>query len=292
VDAAPPGKRVETVTALRVVGGIVLAAGAVYLVLLALFYFAQSRLLYIPHRQLTITPAEYGLEYENVRLRTSDGVGVHGWWVPSPGATTTVLFCHGNAGNLSHRVPLLAALHSLGMNALAFDYRGYGESEGSPGEAGTYVDAAAAWDHLVSERDIPPEEIVVFGRSLGGAVASHLARERSPRALILESTFTSVPDMARHLYPLLPSALARFRYAALQYIEHVDCPVLIIHGEADEIVPIKHGRRLYDAANGAKRLIGKPGGHNDGFLESDLPGSGTRREQFARFAADPLNVGE
>ena len=279
-------------TALRVAGGIVLAAGAVYLGLLALFYFAQSRLLYIPHRQLTITPAEYGLEYEDVRLRASDGVGVHGWWVPSRGATITVLFCHGNAGNLSHRVPLLAALHSLGMNALAFDYRGYGESEGNPSEAGTYVDAAAAWDHLVSERGVPPGEIVVFGRSLGGAVASHLARERTPRALILESTFTSVPDLARELYPLLPSALARYHYRAVENVAHVDCPVLVIHGEADEIVPLKHGRRLYDAANGTKRFIGKPGGHNDGFLESDLPGGDTRREQLARFAADPLNAAE
>lgn len=251
---------------------LLIGAALIYAVLLAAVYFNQHRLLYLPNmpaRALVTTPASYGLAYENVRFDTEDGVSLHGWFLPVPGATRTVLFFHGNAGNISHRLDSLAVFVRLGLQVLIIDYRGYGESSGKPSEAGTYRDATAAWHYLTVTRGMAGEDIVLFGRSLGGAVAVELAGRVDAGALIVESSFTSVPEMAAKLYPFLPVRwLARLRYPSLERIGGVQCPVLVLHSRNDEIIPFSHGQSLYQAAAQPKAFFVMNGGHNDGFFAS------------------------
>jgi len=240
-----------------------------YAGLCLLMYLLQERFVYFPTRPLHATPADIGLEYEEVSLSAADGTALHGWFVPGRRHSPTLLFFHGNAGNISHRLESLAIFHRLGLNTLVFDYRGYGRSAGSPSEEGTYRDAEAAWRHLTETRRIPPERVVLFGRSLGGAVAAWLAPRAGAGALILESTFTSIPELGAKLYPFLPvRLLARLRYDTLARLPHAGCPVLIVHSRDDEIVPFEHARRLLEAAPEPKRLLELRGGHNDGFLVS------------------------
>ncbi|MCD4825650.1 MAG: alpha/beta hydrolase [Phycisphaerae bacterium] len=245
----------------------------VVVVMLIFFIGCQSRIMYHPTRELEDTPGDLSLEYQDVWLETSDGPKIHGWWVPADRNRGTVLFFHGNAGNISHRLATIAIFHSLGMNVLIIDYRGYGRSEGKPTEDGTYRDAEAAWAYLVNERKIPPEKIVVFGRSLGGALAVYIASQNhdqpqnSPAGLIAESSFTSAPDMAASMIPLLPIRwLVRFKYNSLERIPNVRCPVLIVHSQDDDLVPYKFGQSLYAAAGEPKKLVTLEGGHNDGFI--------------------------
>ena len=180
-------------------------AGAVYLGLCLLLMLRQSRYVYHPDRTVSLTPDRIGLAYEALRLKTEDGETLAAWWIPAQRAAPTLLFFHGNAGDIGDRLGSIRTFHDMGLNVLIFDYRGYGESTGKPSEPGTYADAMAAWTYLNAERGIPPSRIVVFGRSLGGAVASWLAARVDPGALILESTFTSAPAMAHGMFPFLPT---------------------------------------------------------------------------------------
>ncbi|MEJ2762125.1 MAG: alpha/beta hydrolase, partial [Gammaproteobacteria bacterium] len=227
--------------------------------------------IYFPDRMLVATPARVSLPYEEVDLQTRDRIRLHGWFIPAPDARLTLLFLHGNAGNISHRLESLQVFHELGVNVFIFDYRGYGGSDGKPSEQGTYRDASAAWHYLTEIRGIPGSRIVLFGRSLGGALAVWLAGRTRPAALILESTFTSVRDMAARFYPYLPvSLLIRVRYPTLDRIGSLHLPILIVHSADDEIIPYACARRLYDAAPGPKVLLTLHGGHNDGFLTSGV----------------------
>lgn len=247
---------------------IFLAAAVYGGLCLAVFVF-QARLVFLPSRAIAATPARVGLDYEDVWLEASDGVRIHGWYIPHPQPRGTLLFFHGNAGNIGDRLESIAIFHRLNLNVLIIDYHGYGKSEGSPGEAESYRDAEAAWRHLVEARSIPPETIALFGRSLGGCVAAWLAARVEPAGLILESTFTSVPDMAAKVYPFLPvRLLARIRLDALASLANVRAPVLVIHSAGDEIVPLAHGRALFDSAPEPKQFLQLRGGHNDGFLVS------------------------
>ncbi len=245
--------------------------GAYGVIALALFSF-QSRMIYypeLPSRELLSTPAQIGLEYESVYMNTADGLRLHGWFLPARGARKVLLFCHGNAGNISHRLDSLKLFHDLGLNVLIFDYRGYGRSQGKPSEQGTYDDAEAVWNHLTQERDFAAQDIIVFGRSLGAAIAAELAARHPPGALILESGFISVPDLASDLYPWLPVRwLARFSYNTRAYLGAVSSPVLVAHSRDDEIIPFKHGEKLFTIANELKRFLELRGGHNDGFYVS------------------------
>ena len=205
-----------------------------------------------------------GLPYENLTLQTSDGVKISAWFVSAKKAKGVILFCHGNAGNMSHRLGSIELFHKLGYSTLIFDYRGYGKSEGSPSEKGTYMDAQAAWDYLVDTRKVSPGNIIISGRSLGGAVAAALAKDNHPAALILESTFTSVPDLAAQLYPFLPARLiCCFSYNTKARVAQVKCPVLVVHSRDDEMIHISHGRALFEAAKQPKRFLELAGGHND-----------------------------
>ena len=243
-----------------------------YAVLAVMLFFYQPNLLYFPDmpgRQIQATPEVIGLDYEQVTLTTSDDELLDAWFIPADPARGTLLFCHGNAGNNSHRLDSIRRYHELGLSVLIFDYRGYGRSTGKPTEQGTYRDADAAWQHLVAQRGIPPERIILFGRSLGASIAADLATRQPAAGVILESAFTSVPDIAAQLYPWLPVRwLSRYRYNTEKKLADIHSPVLIVHSRDDEIIPYSNGERLYAAANESKLFLELRGGHNDGFMVS------------------------
>lgn len=223
-----------------------------------------DRLIFQPSGGLDLRPEQVGLSGEEVRLRTEDGVSLHGFFLPAPGASRALLFLHGNAGNASHRLPNAAELVRLGTHVLLPDYRGYGLSEGSPGETGVYRDARAAFEYLRDVRGVPEERIVVFGRSLGSAVAVDLVRDRPIAGLILESTFTSAADVARGTFGWLGAVLARGRFDVAGRIAQVRCPLLFFHGDRDGIIRLELGRRLFELAPEPKAFKVIPGaGHND-----------------------------
>lgn len=251
-----PGRRVKRLAV------IILVTYAGVCVLVGWF---QARLIYFPSRHLHSTPADVGLAYEEVTLQTDDGIALGAWAVSSPHARGTVIFCHGNAGNIADRLTGIRLLAGMGVNVLAFDYRGYGRSEGSPDEQGTYRDADAAWRYVVETRGEPAQRVVLFGESLGGGVAIELASRRRVGALIVEATFTSLVDVAQRHYPLLPVGLMlRHRYPSLERITAVDCPKLFIHARDDEMIPFDMGKHLYEAATPPKAFLETPGGHNTG----------------------------
>jgi hypothetical protein len=249
---------------------IVLAtAVCVYLLIVVLVFFFQARMVFFPHSELEADPSSVGLAYEEVWMTASDGVRLHGWFVPASEGRGVALFCHGNAGNVSHRMETLQALHGLGLSCLIFDYRGYGKSGGSPTELGLYRDAEAAWDWLVGSKGIEPSRIICWGRSLGGPVAARLARDRAPGALVLESTFTTLLELGRKLYPYLPIGLvSRFRFPTRRFVREASSPVLVVHSSEDDLVPIAFGRRVYEAAPEPKSFLTIRGGHGEGFLVS------------------------
>ncbi|MBT3233547.1 MAG: alpha/beta fold hydrolase, partial [Calditrichaeota bacterium] len=180
------------------------------------------------------TPDSIGLVYESLMLPSSNGVKIHGWFVPSENAKATMIFCHGNAGNISHRMDSIRMFNEMGLNVFIFDYQGYGKSEGKPTEKGTYQDAQAAWDYLVKDRKTDPEEIIIFGRSLGGAIAAWLAKENTAGALIVESTFTSIAAVGQRMYPIIPVKLiSRIKYNTLKHLKQVRVPVLEVHSPDD-----------------------------------------------------------
>jgi pimeloyl-ACP methyl ester carboxylesterase len=242
-------------------------AGAAYGLLLVHIYRSQDLRLYRPQSEIVTTPAEHGFAYEGVKIRTVDGLLLDAWYVPHTGARRVLLFLHGNTRNISHCMESIAIFHRLGFNTLLFDYRGYGQSDGRPSEQGTYYDAEAAWNYLVGERGFPPADIVVLGRSLGAAIASHLGTLHAPCALVIESTFTALADLAAEMHPWVPVRwLSRHRYPVCENIAAVRCPVLVVHGRDDELIPFHHGRSLYDAVPGAKGFLEIGGSHYDGFL--------------------------
>jgi fermentation-respiration switch protein FrsA (DUF1100 family) len=240
-----------------------------YLAVLVLVYVFQSRLVYFPEvgRGVTATPQAYGLGFEPVTITTEDTERLAAWWVPAEGAVGAVLFFHGNAGNISHRLDYLAMFNRLRYSTLIVDYRGYGQSTGSPSEEGTYRDARASWDYLRQARAAREQDIVIVGESLGGAVAAWLAARERPRAVVLASTLTSVPDLGAQVYPFLPvRLLSRFSYDSLAAVKAIRSPLLVAHSRGDDIIPYAHGRALYEAASEPKEFLELAGGHNDGFL--------------------------
>jgi len=254
---------------MKLLGHILLGLVLGYAALAALLFFFQSRFVYYPEmgRGDSATPALLQLPFEEVRLPTADGETLHGWFVPAREARATVLFLHGNAGSIVHRLDWLPMFQRMRLSVLLVDYRGFGRSTGSPSEAGTHADADAAWRHLTETRGLAGGSIVIFGESLGGAVAAGLAARVAPAALVLHSAFTSAPDLAADLYPFLPARLlTRFDYDTLGAVRRLRCPLLVAHSPRDEIIPVAHGRRLYEAAAAPKQWLELAGGHNDGFI--------------------------
>ena len=237
-----------------------------YVTLLAAMYLFQGRLLFMGTPDLYRTPAVNDWKYDDVSLDVG-GELTRGWYVHSEGtARGTLLFAHGNAGNMADRLESVALFRELGFDVLVYDYGGYGESEGSPSETRCYADARAMWRYLTDERMIAPSRIVLFGRSLGAAVACQLATEVDPAGVVLESAFLSVPAMAQRLYPIFPAKLlARHVFDSESKVGTINSPLLFVHSPEDDIVPYDHGRRLYEAASGPKSFLDIHGGHNDGF---------------------------
>lgn len=248
---------------------VLISVVAGYAVIVLLMYALQSQMVYHPQSKIFATPAEVGLQYGDVRFHTEDGISLHGWLVPADSSTLTVLYFHGNAGNISGRLETIQLLHQLGLNVFIFDYRGYGKSEGTPTEEGTYKDAAAAWRYLVDERKVAESNIIVMGRSLGGAVAAWLAARHDPAAAIIESTFTSAADLGADIYPWLPVRwMLKYEYRTLEYIKEIDAPVFMAHSRDDRVVPFQHGRTLFEEANEPKTFVGLRGSHASAFLET------------------------
>lgn len=268
---------------------LLVAVGVVIGVMVRQMSILDRFMVYFPDRHLYTTPAEAGLDYDDVFLTAADGVRIHAWHVPGE-SDTTLLWLHGNAGNISHRVDNIAALNSLtGLGVLIVDYRGYGLSEGSPSEKGLYLDAEAAFEHLVTEHGLDPvEDIVLFGRSLGVGVAADVATRHTVRCVILESGFTSVISMAGAsrpdwlVYALMPFVGAR--YDTLAKISRVKSPVMIVHGDRDEIVPFQMAEELFEAARDPKRFhVVKGAMHNDVYER----GGAAYFQALREFIADP-----
>ena len=239
---------------------------AYLLMVLMLRWFEHSQV-YHPDRVLTATGAELGRPFENVLFKASDGVALHGWLFPantnSARGHLAVLVCHGNAGNISHRLETCAALLATGVNVLLFDYRGYGRSQGQPSEEGTYRDAQAACQWL-REKGVFGTNIVAFGESLGGGVATELAVREPIGGLVLQSTFTSIPDVGAELFPWLPVRwLGKIRYDSRSKLPGLRIPVLVMHSPADELVGIHHGKANFAAANEPKLFWELRGDHNN-----------------------------
>jgi len=240
-----------------------------YLLLVSFVYIRQGSMVYYPTKEIEGTPADIGLKYEEITLRTKDSVSLSAWYVPVKDARGVVLFCHGNAGNISHRLDSIRIFHDLGLSVLIFDYRGYGRSEGSPTEEGTYLDAESAWEYLVSVKGVRTEKIILFGRSLGSAVAADLALRRKAAGIIIESGFKSIPALGAKFFPYLPVRLiSRFQYSTIDKVSMINIPKLFIHSPQDEMIPYEHGVALFEKAKEPKEFLQITGGHNEGFLTS------------------------
>jgi uncharacterized protein len=224
-----------------------------------------NALLYFPSRALLATPQRAGLAYRDLQFEADDGERLHGWWIDARTEPLGhLLLCHGNAGNIGDRVLHAELLTAAGFDVLLFDYRGYGRSSGRPSEEGTYRDARAALGCLLEQPGVDRARVIYLGESLGGAVAVELALERPPAGLVLLSAFAGVRELGRLHYPFVPSALVPDAYPALRRIRELHTPLLVLHGDRDEIVPLSQGRALFEAAPGPKRIHFFPGlGHND-----------------------------
>ena len=258
---------------MRLLMGLLAMVAALYVALGLMLYWLQGSMVFLanmPGRSLDASPADIGLDYEDVHIDTADGERLHGWYLPAAHSRSVLLFFHGNAGNISHRLESIAIFNRLDLDVLIVDYRGYGQSSGKPSETGIYRDARAAWDYLTQRRGIEPGRIVLFSRSLGGSVAAWLAAQlpagEAPAALIVESSFTSGADMARRLYPIFPARLlTRLEYPVVEYVARSPCPVLVVHSRDDEIIPFAMGQALFDAAPPPKSFHELRGDHNAGF---------------------------
>ena len=229
-------------------------------------------MLFYPVKEVDVTPKEWGLPYDAVKIKLADKRKITGWYLPHPEANKTVLFLHGNGGNISHRGNSLYIFHKLKLNVLIIDYPGYGESEGTPSEKALYQSANAAWQYLVSNKKIKPKNIIIFGRSLGGAVAVDLASRVKAGGMILESTFSSVRDVVDIAFPVLSNFIyMRYSFNSLNKIKHVKSPVLFIHSPDDRTIPFQLGVKLFNAASSEKDFLQISGGHNDGFMQSISP---------------------
>ena len=243
-------------------GWMILIVGLVYGYLR---YFEWKNFFHLS-TSLAATPADFGLEFEDVQFVAEDGAVLHGWWIPCEHPRGTLIYCHGNAGTIGDRAWMMPDLRELlGVNIFMFDYRGYGKSRGIPTEQGTYRDARAAYEVVrarYGDAEQPP--VIVYGHSLGGAVAVQLAVDKPVRGLVVEGSFSSSIDMGMHYYPSLPvSWLLHFKYDSAAKVASLNVPKLFAHGKPDEVVPYALGQKLFEAAAEPKQWVELPGGHDD-----------------------------
>ncbi len=235
---------------------------AVCLIFFLYVRYLEDSSIFYPNRTILLTPADKGLSYEEVFIPTPEGIKICGWFFPNPEAQSTLLFLHGNAGNIGDRLNKITAFLHMGVNVFIIDYRGYGKSEGVPSEEGIYQDAVAAYDYLINRGGESQKKIIAYGASLGGAVAIDLAAKRSLAALIVDSSFSSAADVSRVFYPFIPTFLLKTKMDSAGKIKNIFVPKLIIHSREDELIPIRLGKKLYEAAVAPKKFLEISGGHN------------------------------
>lgn len=253
----------------RFMTNVLLIVFVIIAVIFLLIRLLEKTSVFFPGRTIEHTPQRFGLSYEDLYLTTADGVKINAWLVKSDDARATVIFAHGNAGTMGDRVMKLKFFHDLGLNVLIFDYRGYGNSQGVPSERGVYLDAQAVYDHIKSRGDIGKAPLIGYGASLGGAVIIDLATKRVLDMLMIESSFTSAAQMARRLYPALPTFMMSVKLDSIAKIGAIKGPKLFLHSLQDRTVPFSMGQALYEEASDPKAFIVLEGGHNDGSLMLD-----------------------
>jgi fermentation-respiration switch protein FrsA (DUF1100 family) len=229
--------------------------------------YLERRGIYYPAREINFYPSDVNLTFEEIFVTTLDKLKINAWYIPSQQAKFTLLFCHGNAGNLMDRLDKIQVFHSIGVNIFIFDYRGFGKSQGRPGEQGIYLDAQAAYGYLVNTLKVNPSEIILYGESLGSAVAIDLARKKAVGGLIIEGGFSCGKDMAAKIYPFLPRFIFSDIFDSLAKIKEIHAPVLFIHSREDEIVPLRLAYKLYQQANPPKEFVELSGNHNVSFFD-------------------------
>lgn len=233
-----------------------------------LAWIFHPKMVFLPAYPIYRNPSAMGWAYEELFLPAGP-YATHGWFVPLENARGVALFSHGNAGNIADRLESIGLLRSLGFSVLAYDYGGYGRSTGKPSEARCYADIRAMWRWLTVTRGVPPEKILLFGRSLGGGVTADLAAEVRPAAVILESTFLSMPEVGRDHFPWLPLRwIVRPQFANKDKVARIQVPLMIIHSPDDRVIPFHHGQELFRLAHEPKRFLEISGDHNDGFVKS------------------------
>ena len=248
----------------RIIILIVICAAIIY----AYIKYIERKSIFFPTDIISATPELVGLPFQDVYLDTQDGITIHGWFLPRKDARYTILFLHGNGGNVGHRLEKLLLLYGAGVNIFIIDYRGFGRSKGRPSEGGVYLDAQASYDYLLKNKGMSPEKIILYGESLGGAVAIDLAKRREVGVLIVEGSFSRAQDMAKVFYPFLPAFLFAHTFDSLAKIDAIRAPTLFIHSIDDEIVPLRLAQKLYNAAPVPKEFIQIRGSHNTAFLDS------------------------
>jgi uncharacterized protein len=268
-----------------------------YLTICLVLFFGQNRLIFFPPKTLDRTPAAFNLRYQDVWLPVSNQSGsdrMHGWWIPNDRSRDTLLYFHGNGGNVSTEVGMAYRFHQLGLSVLLIDYRGYGQSEGGfPSESAVYQDAQTAWDYLIQEQKVSAKKIMIYGHSLGGAIAINLATQHPEAAgLIVQSSFTSLQAMAAgdwkfRLFPI--ELILTQKFDSIAKVPFLKTPVLFIHGMADLVVPESMSRSLYQAASQPKQLLLVPnGGHNDTDLIFETPQILAEVRKFIKRAMDDI----
>jgi uncharacterized protein len=254
---------------LKSMGSFILTIAGIYLVILLLMYLFQNQLLFMPSSAIFQTPQQAGLSAEDVWIETTDGVRLHGWYFPNEASEWVVVLSHGNAGNISGRIAIAETLLRSGAAVLMYDYRGYGKSNGKPSEHGLYKDIEGVVCFLTDEFNYPEHRIVMYGRSLGGAVAAYAATRFSLGGLVLDSAFINMKRMVREVYPFVPAFLATYDFPTDRYISELqNTPVMIMHSPNDEIISYHHGKYLFERATEPKQFIQLRGGHNDNFFLS------------------------
>jgi len=236
--------------------------------LIALVRYIEEKSIFFPSRDIPVTPKDINLAFEDVYFTTQDHLKLNGWLIKNPRAQATLLFFHGNAGNISQRLEKIAMFYSMGLNVFIIDYRGYGRSQGHPTEEGIYKDATAAYDYLLARTDIQKDKIIGYGASLGGTVAVDLAVKRKLAALIVDSSFPSAAAVSRAIYPFLPTVFLKTVMDSIGKVKNITTAKLFIHSINDEIVPFRLGKQLFDAAANPKEFLQVTGGHNTNHVDS------------------------
>ncbi|PKD43150.1 alpha/beta hydrolase [Rhodohalobacter barkolensis] len=249
---------------------ILIALGGIYLFLIIILYLFQGQMLFLPEKEHFRSPQSLGLDAEDVLVETEDGLKIHGWYFSQSESDFVVVLSHGNAGNISGRLEIAEMLLDLGISVLMYDYRGYGKSEGRPSEKELYNDIDSVIGFLTERMDYKESQIILYGRSLGGAVSAYGAANHTVGGLVLDSAFKDIKSMASDIYPIVPTFLVRLNFSTINFLNSIEnTPLLILHSRDDEIVGFHHGEELYEAASEPKKFVPLRGGHNDLFFTSN-----------------------